>query len=563
MTGVQYELSGTPGTVRGGTQLGALRAGGSDQARLGEPTRLVNGTSFRPLVAVGPAEDVNSAHLDLDGVGGVVARNVAWGNGANGSGIGPTVELECVSCHNPHGNGNYRILRPMATTEDVTLDGIAAPFAITYNIMVADAALDRIYLQSSAPVLVGDAVTIAGNSGTGVNGTGTISEIGNDNYRTYVKLTGVDVTADGTGGTLVRTSGRVVTDALLPGSGDVRNYTVIQTSTIPLLYASQVLKGGSKTDIVEILSSSASTDEITTLVPHGFTTGQTIEVSNHDAVPSVNGFFTVTVIDADSFTIGVDITTGGTQHGWAARSYTVTSYASSDGDYFHRYEEWYSGSGTDNPVETNITAELFDNQITQWCSTCHTRYYAWENVETQVDVDSADAGTDVITTASAHGLDINQQITFSAADIGGITNGNRYYVKTIPTSTTFTVSTTSTSGVPGPTFNLTSNGTGIGQILSWGPAYDEARPGDEIYKFQHRTRSNRACTTCHVAHGSNAAMTGTYSSTFPYPGDSITSNSSRLLKVDNRGTCQLCHDPTETAKGGWFLGASSSVNAIP
>ena len=36
----------------------------------------------------------------------------------------------------------------------------------------------------------------------------------------------------------------------------------------------------------------------------------------------------------------------------------------------------------------------------------------------------------------------------------------------------------------------------------------------------------------------------TYSANVPYPDNSTTVGDSRLLKVDNRGTCQLCHDPT-------------------
>ena len=32
--------------------------------------------------------------------------------------------------------------------------------------------------------------------------------------------------------------------------------------------------------------------------------------------------------------------------------------------------------------------------------------------------------------------------------------------------------------------------------------------------------------------------------------DGTVSNNSRLLKVGNRGTCQLCHDPTGTSKAG-------------
>ena len=79
--------------------------------------------------------------------------------------------------------------------------------------------------------------------------------------------------------------------------------------------------------------------------------------------------------------------------------------------------------------------------------------------------------------------------------------------------------------------------------------------GDALYAFRHETIGNRACTTCHVGHGSNAAMTGDQSRTQPFPDGSVPSylvggtptGDSRLLKVDGRGTCQLCHDPTNTA----------------
>jgi cytochrome c553 len=87
---------------------------------------------------------------------------------------------------------------------------------------------------------------------------------------------------------------------------------------------------------------------------------------------------------------------------------------------------------------------------------------------------------------------------------------------------------------------------------------------DPIFKYQHTTSGLLACTTCHVAHGSNASMDAEpttpglqgYSAGFPYPDNvydpgppstnTSVSASSRLLKVDNRGTCQLCHDPTGT-----------------
>lgn len=132
-------------------------------------------------------------------------------------------------------------------------------------------------------------------------------------------------------------------------------------------------------------------------------------------------------------------------------------------------------------------------QMTAWCSTCHTRY----------NTQRIGAGsTPVTTTNPADGTSANLP--------GGFGDGRPY-----------------------------ASGTG---------SYNTAS-GDAIYKYRHGTE-NRQCTQCHVAHGSNAVMPGTYAGDYPYPHDpadpAVTSSSSRLLKVANRGTCQLCHDPTGT-----------------
>ena len=50
-------------------------------------------------------------------------------------------------------------------------------------------------------------------------------------------------------------------------------------------------------------------------------------------------------------------------------------------------------------------------------------------------------------------------------------------------------------------------------------------------------------------------MTGLYSSVFTRP-DGTPSASSRLLKADNRGTCQLCHEPTETLPVNTYTGVT-------
>jgi Doubled CXXCH motif (Paired_CXXCH_1). len=111
-TGVQYALGGI---TRTSTTIGALRGGGFVEARIGSATayRLVSNTGgvSNSKVPVGATQPVTSAHLAI--ASGVTAKNVVWGNGSLGTaGAGPTLanEMECTACHNPHGNGNYRIL---------------------------------------------------------------------------------------------------------------------------------------------------------------------------------------------------------------------------------------------------------------------------------------------------------------------------------------------------------------------------------------------------------------------------------------------------------------------
>ncbi len=101
-----------------------------------------------------------------------------------------------------------------------------------------------------------------------------------------------------------------------------------------------------------------------------------------------------------------------------------------------------------------------------------------------------------------------------------------------------------------------------------------ANSADSIFMFKHGT-TRIGCEQCHVAHGSDALMAGnlgtnpstSYSLTYSYPGSTasgptttvsvgglpVLSGDSRLLKVDNRGTCQMCHDPTGTVDPGYYV----------
>jgi len=57
------------------------------------------------------AKAVTSSHT-VEGLGGSSGLGTAWGGASSGQGVSGT--LECVSCHNPHGTTNYRILRDSA-----------------------------------------------------------------------------------------------------------------------------------------------------------------------------------------------------------------------------------------------------------------------------------------------------------------------------------------------------------------------------------------------------------------------------------------------------------------
>jgi predicted CXXCH cytochrome family protein len=97
----------------------ALRGGGFNTAAIGSGLatkdmgaldvatgRIATLNQQIPALAIPVAS--TSKH-QIDGV----TSGTAWGNGATGSGIGKSLTLECGSCHDPHGNGNYRILRPI------------------------------------------------------------------------------------------------------------------------------------------------------------------------------------------------------------------------------------------------------------------------------------------------------------------------------------------------------------------------------------------------------------------------------------------------------------------
>ena len=452
MTGVQYAVRDVSGV--GGTKLGALRNGGFVQARIDTsnavreayPRNAALDISMRTQVgSLAAPVAVTSAHLDLDGAGGVASNGIAWGNGANGSGAGPAVPaLSCVACHNPHGNGQYRILRPIPNTT-------AGGFTGYRSINVASNDASTITTAIAHDLQPGDLVTLTGVGGltgnyavrTSTTNTFTVSAIPYGGAA-------IGLTA-GTGGTMQKTSTPVQDSPIgtpVAGVYPTKNYTVVQAKGTPgtdstyLLYASQVPAGAAGDYFHRNVPWTPSVNNPVTCAPTAFV--------DTTAFPQC-----ATAFDAPNGRPTADLTSG---------------------------------------------RIAFNTQMTAWCSACHTRYYA---------------------------------------------NGN-----------------------PNPTgTDLGPTGLPAATAQSWWfprPGTTGAGSTDSIYKYQHSTNQNKVCTTCHVSHGSNAQMTGPFSASFTQPDgtQSATVGDSRLLKIDNRGTCQACHDPTNTTAAGAYVGTSPKP-AVP
>ena len=165
---------------------------------------------------------------------------------------------------------------------------------------------------------------------------------------------------------------------------------------------------------------------------------------------------------------------------------------------------------------------------------------------------------------------------FATQVTGTTETSGDYFHRYVPWNRTYGGSSTANvdapNGIPGA--NAT-DGTGFNNQMNAWCAQCHTRllapsgawnvsSGDAVYNYRHPTRGDYpACTTCHVAHGSNAKMTGALSGDFNVIATDGTTNmgsDSFLLKTVNRGTCQMCHEPTKTTTVGTIIGPVSPAN---
>jgi predicted CXXCH cytochrome family protein len=179
---------------------GALRGGGFTTASIdtgagATKTLDVNGKRVKSQIAVlGTPAPVTSLH-QIDGK----TTGTMWGNGTTG--VGPTgVTLECGACHDPHGNGAYRILK-------------ANPDGASYQI---SAAIPAVYDSSTPPVQLKAAVPAL------MSGTTNTAIIPDQTTKTYTTTDYWDVSAPTTPFTKAENAANLakkgtVTDGFLGG----------------------------------------------------------------------------------------------------------------------------------------------------------------------------------------------------------------------------------------------------------------------------------------------------------------------------------------------------------
>jgi predicted CXXCH cytochrome family protein len=459
--------------------LPAITANGSGVSATMTDTIAVGNAGHVGVLSGGEA--VTSTHL---GAGTV------WGNGPQGQGnAGATgVALECTNCHNPHGNGQYRILNTLpgedwanGTVEETTTLSAAIATTGATSISVTSAAD---FPEQKFTIKI-DSEQMLVTAGMGTT-TWTVTR-GANSTTAATHLSGATVSLIVASWTAPTNDVEVIDGPALTGI-QVHNYTVK-----PGYLASSVTGAYTLGDYFRYKYDPSGATNFTNfyLLKDPMNSGWNGQTPTNDAaiesIPNttLTAALAATGSTATSATvastagmpthtpttepqplflvkIGSEIiqasVTNGTTLKLSRAQYGTTAAPHSSGDAVT-----VVGTG---PSQDNADVPLYNNlgRMTAFCISCHTRYNGWAQ-----------------------------------------------------------------------------NGTS---------SLNAQTPADTTYGFKHGTTST-GCQQCHVNHGTNAVMSG--------PADDVlfpdgTAEDSALLKVDNRGTCQLCHDPTGSADAGTEVG---------
>jgi predicted CXXCH cytochrome family protein len=463
------------GSGRAGTPM-PLRAGGFLNAQIGTAT-LSTTSVLSPYTLTASVDKTSiliapSATFVTGGLGNTTSAHsidgtaqTAWGAGNATSGTTPnagtSVALDCTSCHDPHGNGNYRILRPAPQ---------GAPAGAT-PVVISDVALGTARSYTTTNYWIVNAqdqtttATYAGNSHgakSTLNSTPFLYNISawcstchtrilapSGAYNTAQQGT---ATAQGPqGGTLVAAKAG---GTIYAASGYLMTTTQLAVGTTVLFTGFQLDAGLALNTAYQVLSSGS--------VGTGFFYAQ---------ITTQGGLAAISIANGGNIS-------------FVANPVTVAAPA-----------------GT--PISTTFTIPDGVTTLT--------------------------AGTPIIMTY--------------VAGTQPLLNRNWIYYVVSPAVGSFQLA-------------ATAGGTAINFGNSGWAAYALNPGNDAMYTFRHRSDAgflssssqydnNPNCITCHVAHGSDVAATG-FAAAVTNPDGSTTGlhagGDSFLLRVDNRGTCKMCHN---------------------
>jgi hypothetical protein len=179
------------------------------------------------------------------------------------------------------------------------------------SITSSTAANDRILTAAAHGLVTGQVIRISGHSGStpDINGDWTVEVFDTDEFTLKQGSGTLNITVGGTGGTFTTDIDHSLDQFFYNRMIDpVTGLAVTSPAVISFMQASQWLP-----IVSNIVDSNATTDAITTATPHGLVTGQTVAISGHSgSTPSLNGSHTVVVTGPNTFTIGINITVGGT-----------------------------------------------------------------------------------------------------------------------------------------------------------------------------------------------------------------------------------------------------------
>jgi predicted CXXCH cytochrome family protein len=463
----------------------ALRAGGFSHAANGAAT--AQSKNFGYSVSAIPADTavsvIGSSHQ-------LETAQTVWGSGAIGSTGKANVVLECTSCHDPHGNGNYRILRPVGVIDNAVAAITNQATNVVKQLETVTAVSSAVDPMNSAKFawtfttadtstfLPGQMVTVRGSGSAGTSyvasanvaysGTNSFTVMGQTAAFDSATLTGVYATtafstsivsasADGTTETLTTAAYL----GLIPGQ------------KVTIAVATGGIGGATATKYTATLATVLTVNNVTTYDAgrnryNGTRTIFTIAAAATTAVGSVGiegGLYIAGIpdaINADASTVR----TGGYPVGKAGymKVYTTNDYWMAD-DRYATGEFQALDITVGSATKAVGVASPYITSVSQWCATCHTRYLASDS----------------------------KSRTY-ANTVNGVVDTNFQYRHT-----------SGTSKVGGPN-----------------------------------------CVQCHVAHGTTATVTaGGAADDVTFPG-TATKEGSALLRVNNRGVCLLCHNPYVT-----------------